>query len=1213
MNLKVLKKYILLRKCISLSIIFCFITSTIMVPVTSAQTTTFLNLPVAGTLVSLSPRFTPALIKGITIHPDNPLKFDFIVDRGDSNLQDQALVFEAEKMIKYFLASLTVPHDELWVNLSPYESDRIVPEGFGQTEMGRDLLVQDYILKQLTASLMYPEDELGKEFWERIKQKAFEKYGTTDVPMNTFNKVWIVPNNATVYEHDVSAFVVDSHLSVMLEQDYFAMEESKRVDTYIEKERTEESDIASEMVREIILPEIEYEVNHGKQFAQLRQIYNAMILAVWYKQSLAKSLLSQVYVDRNKTVGVDVEDKEVKFKIYDQYLEAFTKGVYNYIKEEYDPATQQLIPQKYFSGGALPPDNAVIITDRKKLDFAHLSALPTNTAVIVETNFAEVGDDASLTTVYKEITRASNLAAQLRRTKRVVDQTVALRMVEEIGLVNQQLSPSIGQYEVFGGPTNRGVEQEILNDLIGGGGVLAQLIPPEYAGGRKVYSLTEDNGTSLQVARAAYDETQTMLDKLSDKGHDQINVLVDASGNGIDTLAVINSVRQWNNSNTVNMRLNIILTDVSEDAMINAEFNLKLHGYESGQNNISIQTMVLSDDDTSFVSRDDDGKLLVDSIGVNTIDLSVGNYPDAVPRDEVSDRTATARMPIDTLRQKVTYIKKSLLTSDGVMLVRNRNGILNEDQNTKEAPVFNRNDFGNISYVADEEGVLTGSQDSRVYRLTDADDAALAAPFEVVGYVLDALENADQVSLLDGNKGIQVIKQGVRLAVEGLNSVTQNDSLKEPYERFRELGFTDEEIVSAVANNIWTVANAQRRTPKDIIDDDIFEAMESVVESRIEREVVYLITNRAPQVRFDIFTNVTNNAALIEEMKKPYARLRELGFNDEEILSSLIDSIVNLSIENEKPPNTLIDEDILEAMEDVVTSTIDTQAAYLIETRASQIRPGLFRNVTDRTDLIERMKAPYERLRELGFDNEEIVLTLAENIVNVANKEGRGFEDIIEADMLQAMDDIVVSKTYTQAEYIIETRASEMRDELLQNISTRTRLVERMQKPYSRLRELGFSDEEIVLKLISNIDTASEEQAKGPTDITEADVSKAIDALDSAAIVQSNLSDQGTLMREPKQSRTSRDIAGEDQDPNRVGGIDLNPELLDLQIKRDGAGVPLPVIDQNFEEMNIQGFLPIIINVTPVTNLPLLLGELDVETEKQLTAIDENRLADQLG
>jgi len=68
------------------------------------------------------------------------------------------------------------------------------------TEMGRDLLGQDYILKQITASLMHPDSEIGKKFWAEVYKRAWEKYGTSDVPVDTFNKVWIVPDKAVVYE-----------------------------------------------------------------------------------------------------------------------------------------------------------------------------------------------------------------------------------------------------------------------------------------------------------------------------------------------------------------------------------------------------------------------------------------------------------------------------------------------------------------------------------------------------------------------------------------------------------------------------------------------------------------------------------------------------------------------------------------------------------------------------------------------------------------------------------------------------------------------------------------------------------------------------------------------------------------------------------------------------------------------------------------------------
>ena len=179
-------------------------------------------MPAPGVRVNLSPEFNPPILKGIKVHTDNPFRFDFILDQGDSSNSNDT---EATKLIKYFLASLTVPEKDLWVNLSPYEKDRIIPNSFGLTEMGRDLLAEDYMLKQITASLIYPEDEVGKKFWKRIYDEAYKKFGTTNIPVNTFNKVWIVPEQAVVYENAKAgtAYVVESKLKVMLEQDYVAI------------------------------------------------------------------------------------------------------------------------------------------------------------------------------------------------------------------------------------------------------------------------------------------------------------------------------------------------------------------------------------------------------------------------------------------------------------------------------------------------------------------------------------------------------------------------------------------------------------------------------------------------------------------------------------------------------------------------------------------------------------------------------------------------------------------------------------------------------------------------------------------------------------------------------------------------------------------------------------------------------------------------------
>ena len=78
-------------------------------------------------------------------------------------------------------------------------------------------------------------------------------------------------------------------------------------------------------------------------------------------------------------------------------------------------------------------------------------------------------------------------------------------------------------------------------------------------------------------------------------------------------------------------------------------------------------------------------------------------------------------------------------------------------------------------------------------------------------------------------------------------------------------------------------------------------------------------------------------------------------------------------------------------------------------------------------------------------------------------------------------------------------------------------------------------------------------------------------------------------------------VSGSSPASKEVGGIDLNSALLDLQIKRDGNGVPLPLPMQPIENMHIEGFLPVIINVTPVTNLPLLLGLADTQPDTDET------------
>jgi hypothetical protein len=339
---------------------FCLVFSYLELP-------SFAQVGIALPAIAIEHPKGTALVKGLTVYPNEPLQFDFIIEPIGTKGNQQTLREESLAMMKYFLASLTTSDKDMWVNLSPYEKGRIIPEALGATLMGRDLLAQDYILKQMTASLIHPDTPIGQQFWTKVYAKAKEEFGTTNIPLNTFNKVWITPDKATVWEHGNSVFVIERHLKVMLETDYLAQSKnvgagSKPAQKRVGLEPTPAEKIGSDIIRQIVIPALEKEVNEGETFAQLRQIYNAMILATWYKKRLKDSLLGQAYVNKNKIQGVDT-DIEAKEKIYAQYIQTFKKGVFNFIKEEPDPATGEMIPRKYFSGGmvGLNPAQLTII------------------------------------------------------------------------------------------------------------------------------------------------------------------------------------------------------------------------------------------------------------------------------------------------------------------------------------------------------------------------------------------------------------------------------------------------------------------------------------------------------------------------------------------------------------------------------------------------------------------------------------------------------------------------------------------------------------------------------------------------------------------------------------------------------------------------------------------------------------------------------------
>ena len=66
--------------------------------------------------------------------------------------------------------------------------------------------------------------------------------------------------------------MVEAKLKVMLEQDYLALEKNNVIKDSSAKPQNDVNKLGSQIMREIIIPELTKEVNHDKNFAPLKRI-----------------------------------------------------------------------------------------------------------------------------------------------------------------------------------------------------------------------------------------------------------------------------------------------------------------------------------------------------------------------------------------------------------------------------------------------------------------------------------------------------------------------------------------------------------------------------------------------------------------------------------------------------------------------------------------------------------------------------------------------------------------------------------------------------------------------------------------------------------------------------------------------------------------------------------------------------------------------------
>jgi len=256
----------------------------------------------------------------------------------------------AQKNLEYFFIGLNLPNEKFWVNLNPDEPNRVIEPVLGQTDLGRIMLNADLRLKEDACELLNPETSAtGREFWNRLEEKA-NSLGIADkIPVVT--RLWIVSGEVKVSESNGSLRIIKSRLRVSLEPAYLTQKQAVK-----DKSQKSLDDFASGLMSELILPILDKRVNEAYAYADLREVYHALILARWYKEKFGSyygSLLQASDIEVLKDAQLDFSYSPQE--IYRDYLKSFKSEGYSY--------SSAFITTQYVSGGIDFKDIAVTKTE----------------------------------------------------------------------------------------------------------------------------------------------------------------------------------------------------------------------------------------------------------------------------------------------------------------------------------------------------------------------------------------------------------------------------------------------------------------------------------------------------------------------------------------------------------------------------------------------------------------------------------------------------------------------------------------------------------------------------------------------------------------------------------------------------------------------------------------------------------------------------------
>ena len=339
----------MINRIVAFSVMFCLVFE----QSGFAQVAPDMNIPAYLNGLVRADKFRPMHMRWLSYDPINN-SFDLAVERGDdARVKEADIKRSTAKIMEYFQIGLRLPDSMFWVNLRPDAADQIIDPYLARTDLGKIMLEADLQLKKDLARFTSPDTKDGREYWNKLYARAEQLFGAEGLTIPAVTRPWIVPNEIIIKEYKDGAYVYKATMKVMLEQDYLKDAPGYTFDDPRMKELNEYS---SELVRQLIIPQLTREVNSSKRYSGLRQVFYSLVLSQWFKQRYAKRQGQQGsavtdMIDSRDLSGLTSAAAWSKDIYFNQYVQSFKKGEYN--KQETVNGLNGITIRQYFSGGIL--------------------------------------------------------------------------------------------------------------------------------------------------------------------------------------------------------------------------------------------------------------------------------------------------------------------------------------------------------------------------------------------------------------------------------------------------------------------------------------------------------------------------------------------------------------------------------------------------------------------------------------------------------------------------------------------------------------------------------------------------------------------------------------------------------------------------------------------------------------------------------------------